>query len=718
MTNLSLWNTLCGRAALVVLGPLIFFASLELIFFSAGRFEPVAVLKQVTNEGKNYWVMEPEYTRRVLGRENMVVRQKFWLPDERTADTRRVVLLGESAAAGYPLPEYGLGRLMKVLWGAEFPGEKLEVADMTSVGINSHVLRVFAREAMRLEPDAVVIYAGNNEVIGPYGPANVFGWPAPGAWFAQAGIALGNTRTGRALQLLAEKVSRQGPKPWRGLEEFRSAHFAADDPAVIQAAALAKDNFRSIVDTALEGGAKVLVCVPAVNLTDWPPMVSAAGDEEKSARTAYDKARISGENEPSAEAWRLYRLACDLDLMRFRADSRIRRGQREVAAAAASPNVLLVDADLRLHEENLGPLTDRDFFLEHVHLTFEGRVAVAALMVDGLTALFGLSPDPAPTVPEWWAAFPARLAEARRRTMFTEAEEAVMWEQVASLLEMEVFSRGPDIGERRARTGRRIAELQAAAAKWKNADAVQEAYAQAIAKNPEDAELHDTAFKHFGLAGDKTRARAALERAVELQPNLVLANLALAELAMDEGRFEDAGHMVEAADNFQTGGTELDVISAALLARSGEHEKAAALLERYVRRWPEDARAFGILASLHDHLGNAPQATKFYRETLARRPDSVIDLNNFAWFLATKPNATPSEHSEALFLARRVAELQPSSHRYRGTLAVALLANERYDQARDEGNRAIKMAREAGDVEAVQQLEDKLKAQISPNKTQ
>ncbi len=690
---------------MVVLAPVIFFAGLESLLFFVGGFEPVPVLKQVTHEGKNYWVMEPEYTRRVLERDNVILRQKFFLPVERTPGTHRVILLGESAAAGYPLTEYGLGRLMKVLWGAEFPAEKIEMVDMTSVGINSHVLRVFAREAMRMQPDAVILYAGNNEIIGPFGPTNIFGWQAPGVWFAQAGLALGTTRTGRALRLLVEKAGKQGPGEWRGLEEFRSAHFAADDPAVIQATTLAKENFRAIVETALDGDAKVLVCVPAVNLTDWPPLVDADGKEGKSARAAYENARDLGVAGESNEMWQLYRLACDLDQMRFRADSRVRQGLREVVAEAASPDVLLVDADLWLHEQNPGPWTDRDFFLEHVHLTFEGRVAVATLMVDGLAELLGISSTHAPQAREWWEALPARVAEARRRTMFTEAEEAVMWELIASLLQMEVFSTGSDIGERRKRVSNRTAELQAAAAKWKNRANVREAYAEAVAANPDDAELHDTAFKHFGPVGDRLQARAALERAVELQPNLVLANLALAELAMDEGRFEDAMRIAETADVFQTGGTELDAIKAAVLARRGKYKEAVNLLDRYVRRWPEDVRAVGMLASLHNRLGRARKAEQFYRSALAQRPDAAENLNNFAWHLATKADATPSDRLEAIALARRATELNPEAHRYRGTLAVALLADGRNQQARQEGERAIAMARAVGDSEAVQELE-------------
>jgi tetratricopeptide (TPR) repeat protein len=709
------WKIILGRAALVVLGPLLFLLAVELFLRTTGRFEPVEVLKQVEHEGKKYWVMEPEYTRRVLGRDNVILRQKFFLPVELTPGQRRVVILGESAAAGYPLPEYGIGRLMKVLWEAEFSGDQLEIVDMTSVGVNSHVLRIFAREAMRVQPDAVVIYAGNNEVIGPYGPANVFGWPAPGVGFAQAGLTLQNRRTGRALGLLAEKIAGQQRTAWRGLEEFRGTHLAKDHPAVMKAADLAKANLRAMVDVALAHGAKVLVCVPAVNLTDWPPLVSAARDEEQSAQAAYDKARQMAESNQTAEAWRLYRLACDLDQMRFRADSQVRQGQREVVAEAASPDVLLVDADVWLHEQNPGPLTDRDFFLEHVHLTFEGRVAVAALMVEGLARLLGVSTDPAPGAREWWSAFPGKVAEARSRTMFTELEESLMWQQVESLLQMEVFSSGADMAERRNRATRRTSELKAIAEKWKDAATVQEAYAQAIAKNPDDPELHDTAFKHLGPAGDRPQARAALERAVALRPNLVLANLALAELAMEEGRTADAERITQTAAAFQAGGTELDAIAAELLAARGEHAEAVTLLERYVRRWPEDVRATGTLASLHSHLNNHSRATELYRAALAQRPDSHVDLNNFAWSLAINPAATEAEHLEAVAMARRAIELNPRAHRYHGTLAVALLASGRETQAQEKGQRAIKMAHEAGDMEAVLDLQRRLS---SPRSTQ
>jgi tetratricopeptide (TPR) repeat protein len=653
--------------------------------------------------------------------------------------SRRVLLLGESAAAGYPLTEYGLGRMMRVLWGMRFPGEELEVVDMTTVGINSHVLRVFMREGLKTKPDAVVIYAGNNEVIGPYGAANVFGRQAPGVWWAQAGLAVGNTRTARAVGWLVERVSggEDGGAGWRGLDEFKGVRLEWESAAVERVAQQAKENFRAMVGMALEAGCKVLVCVPAVNLTDWPPVASAEGGEEVSAMAAYERAKAaepprtedggrmakppedrrweigdgggagapgeggrgapmtdgggliaeeemaagprSGEGsdagarptapeagavpetmgmaaEPrrweeadgdggaptgaaggiSDEAWELFRRACDLDQMRIRADSRVRGVQREVVAEVASKDVMLVDADIWLHEENRGPLTDRDFFLEHVHLTFEGRVAVAALMVDGLAELLGAGTDEWTDARKWWDFFPERVEEARERVMFTELEEAAMWEEVVRLLEMEVFSEVSDAGERAAR---RAEELKAVGERWKDAEQVREAYGRALADWRGDAELHDTAFKHLGAAGDRAGAREALERAVGARPNLVFANLSLAELAMEEGRREDAWRIVEAAEGL--------------------------------------------------------------------RPDGAMNLNNLAWMLATREGATAEERAEAVAMAGRAVELEPEAHRFRGTLAVSLLQSGREAEGRAEAAKAMEMARKAGDMEAVGELEER-----------
>jgi Flp pilus assembly protein TadD len=694
------WKVWLGRAVLVVAGPVGVFAGLEGVLFLTGKFEPVEVVKQVEHEGGRYWVMEPEFTRRVLGRDNVITHQKFFLPVEREAGTRRVLLVGESAAAGYPLTEYGLGRLMRVLWEMRFPGERLEVVDMTSVGVNSHVLRVFVREGLRTNPDAVVLYAGNNEVIGPYGAANVFGRQGAGVWWARAGLAFSNTRTGRAAGMLMERGGGGGESLWRGLNEFEGMALDWEDAGVVRAGEQARENFRAMAGMALEAGSKVLVCVPAVNLTDWPPTGEEAGEAYARGRELQGAGRL-------AEAWDFYRRACDWDGLRLRADSRVRGAQREVVAERGSGDVMLVDADIWLHEGNAGFETDREFFLEHVHLTFEGRVAVAALMVDGLAELLGTGTGDWVDAQGWWEGFPVRVEAARERVMFTELEEGAMREIVARLLEMEVFAGLADGEERRAREAGRVEDLKSAGAGWKDAGVVREAYARARAAWGGDAELHDTAYKHFGPAGDLVAAREALERAVAARPNLVMANLSLAELAMEEGRREDAWRIVQRAEGFETGGTELDGVLGALLAGRGETKEAVRVLERHVRRRPEDARAVGMLASLWDYSGDSVRAEQLYRVAVELRPDWGGDLNNLAWLLATKDGGTRAERAEAVALARRAVGLNAKAHRFRGTLAVALLADGRVEEGRTEAERAMAMAREAGDEEAVRELEER-----------
>jgi len=86
---------------------------------------------------------------------------------------------GGAAGGGYsqivPMEDFNLARLVEAAWALRHPGVRIEVVNLTMTGINSHALRRFLREAMAMEPDALVLYAGHNEAIGPFGPADRFG---------------------------------------------------------------------------------------------------------------------------------------------------------------------------------------------------------------------------------------------------------------------------------------------------------------------------------------------------------------------------------------------------------------------------------------------------------------------------------------------------------------------------------------------------------------
>lgn len=225
-----------------------------------------------------------------------------------------------------------LGRMVQARWMARFPGQPVQVINLSMVAVDSSTLRDFAREALAFEPDMFVIYAGHNEVVGPCGPAAPF--LPPSAW--------ASLRCVRLLRSISSFVAGSAPRPeWRGLDEYRGVHVAKDDPSLDAMLQRTEDNFREIVGLARQQGAKVLFCTPAVNLDDWPPAegeptdaggieaVLAAQDAGKnggfrSAALVYAAAQKSKAAGDLTRAWPPFREACDLDALRWRADSRVR----------------------------------------------------------------------------------------------------------------------------------------------------------------------------------------------------------------------------------------------------------------------------------------------------------------------------------------------------------------------------------------------------------
>ena len=84
--------------------------------------------------------------------------------------TIRIFVLGESTTIGYPYFHNGsfhrwlLYRLMH-----EFPGKGFEVINLSLTAVNSYTVLGFAKELVKYQPDAVLIYSGHNEYYGTLG---------------------------------------------------------------------------------------------------------------------------------------------------------------------------------------------------------------------------------------------------------------------------------------------------------------------------------------------------------------------------------------------------------------------------------------------------------------------------------------------------------------------------------------------------------------------
>jgi len=608
--------------------------------------------------------------------------------------------------------------MTRVLWNESHPDYRMEVANVAMVGANSHLLRIFAREAMRLRPDVTVIYAGHNEVIGPYGPGSGFTGSLPSTHLVQLSLAVRNTRTGRALRWtmdsVADALSPQQSAGWRGLDEHEGNRIAHDDPALEHMVAQTKENLRAMVETGLQSGSKVLLCVPAVNLEDWPPMAGVTEDAESSAAAAYRQAQQLAAAGKMNEAWPLYRRACNLDQMRLRSDARVRDTVRAVAAEFDSPDVGVIDADLWLHEWNPKFTTDREFFLEHVHLTFEGRVAVAQLIVDGIAALTGLTPTSATEQPDeltargWWDLHPQRVVAARGRLLFTEFDDSYLWDATARLLDLKVFAGMADLPDRKKAAAERAHTLhQAGRARW-NWPLVEEAAGRAAALEPSDGWVDLKAAEILANLDQHQAAREHIAGARAKFPHLAQVHMALAQEALRDGQPQAALIHLRDMAEFLPQGARPAAIYAQAHTAAGDMEGALPYLEKMAAVDPEKPEVWIEWSDALAATGRKGEAIDKARRAMAATQNHPAIASQLSALLLERPQPSAAERAEALELARLAVQIDPQAERHAETLAVALMANGMEREANEEAGRIIAKAAAAGNYDLVTSVNQRL----------
>src|SRR5271157_993271 len=333
----------------------------------------------------------------------------YAIPSQKAPGTYRIFVLGESAAMGDPDPAYGFSRYLEVMLRERFPSRKFEVVNTGSVAINSHVVLPIAEQLASQRPDLFVIYSGNNEVVGPYGPGTVLTAGSMSIPAVRSSIYLRSTRTGQLLTKLGTQK-----KEWRGMQMFLDKQVPASSPLMKHTYANFERNLRDTIAVARASGARVIVATVATNLKDCAPFASAHRDNltENDLRSWEELDRQGKELEAAdsyAEALKLYTFAAaidgdyaelefriarslwnlsdykaakqhfararDLDTLRFRADSKINEINRTVASSI--PEVALVDADEILSNARPDGIIGSDIVYEHVHLTPEGNYLLA-----------------------------------------------------------------------------------------------------------------------------------------------------------------------------------------------------------------------------------------------------------------------------------------------------------------------------------------------------
>ena len=406
------------RLATVIVAPLLFLGLLELGLRAVGYGYDPHVTVQCRIDGKPYLGDNVKFAWRffppILAREF----EPFAFPAQKPPNTCRIFVLGSSAAQGIPNNAFCFGRFLKVMLEERFPGVHFEVITTGMAAINSHVVLEIAKECARYDPDLFVVYMGNNEVVGPYGPGTVLTPALSNLHVIRFGIALRATKIGQLVTGLfgSHGLSRGGPQYWRGMEMFLGQQVRADDPRLGATYDHLRRNLEDICRAAAGAGADTVLCTVGTNLRDCPPFASLhrpdlTPQQQKRWEALYKQGVETQAQNKNAEAIAFYLQAAeiddsyaelqfrlgrcyqvagddqnardryirarDLDTLRFRADSRINEIIRDVARQTELSRVHLAHVAEVLDANSPHCLSGEEFFHEHVHLTFEGNYTVA-----------------------------------------------------------------------------------------------------------------------------------------------------------------------------------------------------------------------------------------------------------------------------------------------------------------------------------------------------
>jgi tetratricopeptide (TPR) repeat protein len=375
--------------------------------------------------GERVWVNNPGFSWRFFPRALARLSAPLVIPFEKPDSVYRVFVLGESAAMGDPDPSFSFSRMLTAM--LEEQGHKnVEIYNTGVTAINSHVIVEVARDCLPLQPDAFIVYSGNNEVIGPYGISDDRRTPG-----GQLMVRLRKwARRWRIWQLFQLWTEDKGSvRHWNGMEQYANVLVPFSDPRLKIVYDNFKDNLQTIRQIAIENDVAVVFSTVPVNVSDFSPFWSAGSPhssqpahsstqsliakgrtaEERgsydSALTYYQQAMLLDES--SAElmfrsgrclaklgkqdaAFDLFSRARDYDMLRFRTDSKLNEIIREVASAS-SPKTCLVDSEK--HFEKVSRHDSIPLFYEHVHLNHKGNFVLAELILPELMASLRLKPS-------------------------------------------------------------------------------------------------------------------------------------------------------------------------------------------------------------------------------------------------------------------------------------------------------------------------------------
>jgi tetratricopeptide (TPR) repeat protein len=672
------------RWSLVFIGPMLFLLGSELLLALMGYGRPQRFFIAWQDRDRTIHLTNHRYCEHFVPR-HLSRAPEYTVLGPKRKGTRRIFVLGGSAAYGDPEPAFGFCRQLEVLLNTVSEDRQYEVINAAVTAMNSHVTRRIARDCLAHDPDLFIIYMGNNEVVGPYGPPTL-----PSTLYARWGFINAcmtfkqRSRLGQLMGQMAEAIdsSEAHERQWQGMEAFLATQLRADDPKLRHCRRHFERNLRDIVTAAHARGVQTLLCTAAVNLSACPPFGSLhdprlsadrqaewqrrfeAGrghqqaGEWQAALAAYERAAALDDTFADlvycqaqcmealgriAEARDAYGRARDLDTLRFRASSDINTAIRTLASELAPQAARLFDLELALQEAFEAPILGDGVLVDHVHLSVRGNFLAARAALDVIHRCF---PDDV-----WTDIDPPE-------TLFTAVAADLLYDyRQPSRLSLLMYRRK-----------------------------TLPPFVDQLDHDGQMERLREALYRGRGAAQARSLSEAEIRTALRNRPHDPYLQQRCGAFLLAEGRTQEAIDLYETFLQAHPYNMTLRLELAPLYAVQPDTEKALDLLTcqqspyRYTRRDALLALAVRLVQN-----GRSLQAESLYRDCLKIDPDNVDALIN----LAVIAGETGAPGEEKRYLDRALA-LAPDSSSAMVNMGNHYVRARQPDLARTWFERAVK----------------------------
>ena len=369
--------------AVLILLPIIFLIGIEILL---KIIDYGYNLDQWVDAGQEKYIINPNIGRRYFtsGDFNPNTVEDVFDQHKKT-NAFRVFVLGGSSAEGYPYNPLGsFSRYIRRRLELVYPNSTIEIVNISMTAVNSYTVLDLLPGVLDQKPDLLLIYAGHNEYYGALGVGSVQSYGSSRT-LIKVMLYLNSFKITQLVRNSINWIAALFGSENNGTSGTLMSRMAKDKYILLNSEVYNaglhqfKQNFADILHLTKEKGVPVILGRLVSNLKDQRPFISVNTPGYKTADQVYEEAENELKNNNFTNADSLFRLAKDLDALRFRAPEKMNKIINDLEIEF---QVATIPIDSIFELESSDGIVGNNLIVDHLHPNVQGYQLIGKAFYD------------------------------------------------------------------------------------------------------------------------------------------------------------------------------------------------------------------------------------------------------------------------------------------------------------------------------------------------